>query len=570
MHTLMRNFILILCLAGALSHCRGLDLDERSRPVESLKKISVTTKNSRHHAEIYQTILEARKLENKSPEAAISKYIYAAYRVSQLREDSLLPLYNHAVGQAIDLLTEQANRGVTMPRSLQWGGAAVNLDVSAKDEYGYGIADFDDILPADMLSYSGWRTDVKSGGVGSALVAQVKKNSLDRRHCENLPYRIPSSGYNYPLTGLVHFTSKLGKISANIQFINPVDTGQIDLWGKKRAVSKNLTAPLAVSLSADKRSRNNDRFTLLGVFKPQRFSEKMGIYSLGPLDPKKVPVVLVHGLNSDPITWRNVFNELNADSILRKKYQFLAFYYPTGLPLRVSGAELKRSINDVHQYYAKHGQSANANHMIIVGHSLGGLLTSAQVRKIDKQVWQKAFKDSADASLIQNKAKEDFSYFIHGPKPTFVKRVVFIATPHRGSRRADMYVVKLLSSLVKLPKKMMVFNTPQVASALTDFGRAVFGVDNPSNSLTVLRSHSAPLRFLSDSPMYDHIEFHSIMGDRGRGDTPNSSDGVVAYSSSHLDGAKSEVIVPADHAAHDHPQAINELSRILHLHLKSK
>jgi hypothetical protein len=37
---------------------------------------------------------------------------------------------------------------------------------------------------------------------------------------------------------------------------------------------------------------------------------------------------------------------------------------------------------------------------------------------------------------------------------------------------------------------------------------------------------------------------HSIIGDRGKGDTPNSSDGVVPYWSSHLATAKSEKIVP--------------------------
>jgi hypothetical protein len=60
------------------------------------------------------------------------------------------------------------------------------------------------------------------------------------------------------------------------------------------------------------------------------------------------------------------------------------------------------------------------------------------------------------------------------------------------------------------------------------------------------------------------------MGDRGRGDTPNSSDGVVAYWSSHLDGAVSEKIVPSGHSAHQNPEGIEEVRRILHIHLKSQ
>jgi hypothetical protein len=65
------------------------------------------------------------------------------------------------------------------------------------------------------------------------------------------------------------------------------------------------------------------------------------------------------------------------------------------------------------------------------------------------------------------------------------------------------------------------------------------------------------------------VPYHSIIGDRGRGDSPNSSDGVVAYWSSHLDGAQSEVIVPGPHGACELPQTIAELDRILRLHLKA-
>jgi hypothetical protein len=62
--------------------------------------------------------------------------------------------------------------------------------------------------------------------------------------------------------------------------------------------------------------------------------------------------------------------------------------------------------------------------------------------------------------------------------------------------------------------------------------------------------------------------FHSIIGDRGKGDTPNSSDGVVDYWSSHLRGAKSELIVPGPHGSCELPETLDELRRILRLHLK--
>ena len=70
--------------------------------------------------------------------------------------------------------------------------------------------------------------------------------------------------------------------------------------------------------------------------------------------------------------------------------------------------------------------------------------------------------------------------------------------------------------------------------------------------------------------MAKRIPYHSIIGDRGRGDTPNSSDGVVPYWSSHLDGAKSEKIVPSGHGADQNPQGIAEVVRILNEHIAGK
>ncbi|HEY5811815.1 MAG TPA: hypothetical protein VIT23_04075 [Terrimicrobiaceae bacterium] len=60
--------------------------------------------------------------------------------------------------------------------------------------------------------------------------------------------------------------------------------------------------------------------------------------------------------------------------------------------------------------------------------------------------------------------------------------------------------------------------------------------------------------------------YHWIMVDRGRGDTPNSSDGVVPYWSSHLERAQSEIIVPSNHSSHQNPKTIQEARRILPLH----
>ena len=89
------------------------------------------------------------------------------------------------------------------------------------------------------------------------------------------------------------------------------------------------------------------------------------------------------------------------------------------------------------------------------------------------------------------------------------------------------------------------------------------------NSVDTLEPNDRFVQAVNKLPITPGIPYHSIMGDRGRGDTPNSSDGIVPYWSSHLDGAKSELIVNSDHGAQYNPQAIREVERILKENLTS-
>ena len=84
-----------------------------------------------------------------------------------------------------------------------------------------------------------------------------------------------------------------------------------------------------------------------------------------------------------------------------------------------------------------------------------------------------------------------------------------------------------------------------------------------ANSVDSLSPKSRFLHAMNDIPITPGVAYNTIIGDRGRGDSPNSSDGVVPYWSSHMKGAQSEDIVPSDHSAHQNPQAIEDVLRIL-------
>jgi hypothetical protein len=84
------------------------------------------------------------------------------------------------------------------------------------------------------------------------------------------------------------------------------------------------------------------------------------------------------------------------------------------------------------------------------------------------------------------------------------------------------------------------------------------------------RANDRFVQSVNKLPITPNIPYRSIIGDRGRGDTPNSSDGIVPYWSSHLDGAKSELIVHSGHGAQYDPEAIREVERILKENLTDK
>ena len=91
-----------------------------------------------------------------------------------------------------------------------------------------------------------------------------------------------------------------------------------------------------------------------------------------------------------------------------------------------------------------------------------------------------------------------------------------------------------------------------------------------SNSVDTLSPKSRFGRAVNTLPITPDVTYHTIIGDRGRGNSPDSSDGFVEYWSSHMDGADSEFIAPCNHSTHQNPEAIGEVLRILKLYTLSR
>jgi hypothetical protein len=185
------------------------------------------------------------------------------------------------------------------------------------------------------------------------------------------------------------------------------------------------------------------------------------------------------------------------------------------------------------------------------------------------KVWRNYFGKSPEQTNLSPKTKALLTEaLIFKPRPD-VARVIFISTPHRGSMIAKNPIGRIASSIVRTPAYLVTVGYEMLQASVQD-DPAVMRMTRIPNSIDTLSPNNRFVKIMNTLPIAKGVPYHSIIGDRGRGDTPNSSDGVVAYWSSHLDEAKSERVVPSGHSAHQNAQAIAEVARILKEHVGSK
>ena len=149
-----------------------------------------------------------------------------------------------------------------------------------------------------------------------------------------------------------------------------------------------------------------------------------------------------------------------------------------------------------------------------------------------------------------------------------IARVIFVASPHRGSDLATSPLGKLGRDLMKIPQLATLNYVPNPEiQGITPVGREVL-LGRP-DSIKSLAPNSPGLLAMLKTPIRKGVTIHSIIGNhKMKPQLQESSDTVVPYWSSHLDVAKSEVIVDATHTTICQGEdAIREVNRILYLHI---
>jgi triacylglycerol esterase/lipase EstA (alpha/beta hydrolase family) len=355
------------------------------------------------------------------------------------------------------------------------------------------------------------------------------------------------------MTAAVTATLDFHGKEATLALREPARQPSAKIEGEIRPLEADFSAPIAYY-------RPPSNLLLKGFVATLRsgeYMDKTGLYFLQPYDPDRIPVVFIHGLASTPFTWMQAINGLQADPKLRERYQFWVFAYPTGNPILYSALRLREELATVDRLYPNHRP------YVLVGHSMGGMLTRMQVTTVGRDSWNATLGGTARDILARTPNDSIIARSMVFQANPRVRRVVFVCTPHRGSQMASAGIGRLTISLISLPftiaKAMTESITKEELVQLTGSEKRL------PNSVAGLAPTNPALPVINKSAIT--VPYHSIIGDRGKGNSPNSTDGVVPYGSSHLDGAKSECIVPGPHSSCELPQTITELDRILRLNL---
>lgn len=281
-----------------------------------------------------------------------------------------------------------------------------------------------------------------------------------------------------------------------------------------------------------------------------------------PHKPGRTPVVLVHGTASSPARWAELVNELENDPRFWEQYEIWLFIYNTGNPIAYSAMLLRDALSQLVKEIDPDGKDAHLRHMVVMGHSQGGLLTKMTVIDSGMRLWPFSVPpaeldiDAETRELLTNA-------LVIKPLP-FVRRVVFIATPHRGSYQALGILGNLASWLVHLPGRFTKLSLDLVT--LQTKGLFVGPMTGVPTSIDNMNPNNRFILGLSAIPIADGVVANSIVGVEGGGPPAEGGDGVVKYSSAHIDGVESEKIVHSGHSMQGNPETIQEVKRILFEH----
>jgi pimeloyl-ACP methyl ester carboxylesterase len=510
--------------------------------------------------------------------------ISVAHAYSYLLNDQLQLTrnpYDPQYRQACDLYNaalESALRVVAGQGALRPGTA--HLIVTRTQEYELHIVSRGPWHPGDLhelkfvsdYRLQGLTNHYRTFGLGVPLIG-VHHDCPG--NCASEPYHAP--GMSVPVTAFLRVLPE-SQVNAStgcvrhiciLELHDPLQSMNVSVNGRLVPLETDLSTPLAYSLN-DPAFRQANVATR-GLLNPAKSQEHQGLYLLEPYDPEKIPVLMVHGLWSNLVTWMEMFNDLRGIEEIRDHYQFWFYLYPSGQPLLLTATQLRQELDEARRVLDPEGTNPTLKHMVLVGHSMGGLVARLQTLESGEDYWNVLSDTPLDELDAPASIKSELRMALYFHPDPAVKRVVTIASPHRGSAYSNSATQWLGRRLIQLPE--MLVRTRQHLLLANRSAVRKQGILEIETSIDSLSPTSPILEVMQRSQPAPWVRYHNIIGVVPEGGwlakIAGESDGVVKLESARLAGAASELMVEADHInVHRHPRTVLEVQRILLEHLE--
>src|SRR5207302_3738315 len=408
--------------------------------------------------------------------------------------------------------------------------------------------EFGTLLFTEDFKVSGLNNLYQGYGLGVPLIGTLVHSGATPTH---LFY---PKDVNFPVTAFFHFQGGLADLASQragkLELHNPLATQAVKINGQPIPLQADLTTPLAYFLS--RTDLNGIEYE--GFLSADKLQKRSGIYMFEPYQPGKIPVVMVHGLLSSPLTWAPLFNDLRADPVLREKFQFWFYLYPTANSYLATAADLRQTLTNLRaELDPKHADPV-LDQMVFVGHSMGGLVSRLLTTDSGADFWRQVSAQPFDSVKATPETRNELQRVFFFQRVPCVSRVVFLATPHHGSSLSLSPAGRLLAKFITLPPELV--RAARDVSAENPKLVAAFKDDSWPTSIDLLAPHAPALELLAARARPVPVHYHSIVGvlpygsclmERllPGGSSREGTDGIVPYASAHLDGADSEITIPA-------------------------
>lgn len=536
--------------------------------------------------------IEAEKAKHEAPELALDLYGASAFHSYQYLFDQRFldernpydphfrgacELYNGALEGMLRLICDDRGLKPGKTYTIETASGSWHLQCALRSKR-WVPEEFDRFEFVSDYELTGLKNQHQTYGLGVPLIAVRRRYRGEPPAAKYYP-----EGLSFPVTAFVRPLPVGNQNSADvtaqhagiIELHDPLATSDIAVGDIRVPLESDLTTPMAYFLN----DPNLNRLATVGLLDPGKLLDLrpnsqeriMGLYMVQPYEPGKIPVLLVHGLWSSPMTWMEMFNDLRSVPVIRENYQFWFYLYPTAQPFWISAGQLREDLAKIRNTVDPHHRQRALDQMVLVGHSMGGLVSRLQTIESRDDFWQ--LVSDRPFSLLEadaeTRARLERSLFFR-PNPS-IRRVITIGTPHRGSEMSNDLTQWLSNKLIRLPDMLDLTKDSVISDnkelirddRLLRIETSVDSLDPDSPFFPVmLASYQAPW-----------VRYHNIVGvlpEKGlAGYFADGGDGVVDYSSARMDDVVSEITVPAPHSEiHAHPRAILEVRRILldHLH----